>query len=47
MKGNVVENAGAASIEGNVILPITSESPKPKIPFTWLKVTHFCMRTIF
>lgn len=34
INGNVVENAGAASIEGNVIFPITSESPKPNIPLT-------------
>lgn len=47
MNGNVDENAGAACTAGNAIFPIGSESPKPKIPFTWLNVTHFWMRIKF
>lgn len=47
MNGNEDENDGAAWTAGNAIFPIGSESPKPKIPFTWLNVTHFWMRIIF
>jgi len=36
MKGNEDENEGAAWMGGKLILPITSLSPKPNIPFTWL-----------
>jgi len=41
MKGNEVEKEGLAWMAGKLILPITSLSPNPNIPFTWLKVTHF------
>lgn len=47
INGNVDENAGAACTAGNAIFPMGSESPKPKIPFTWLNVTHFWMRIKF
>lgn len=47
IKGKVVEMAGAAWTAGNAIFPITSESPNPNIPFTWLNVTHFWIRITF
>lgn len=34
MKGNDEENEGAAWMDGKLILPITSLSPNPNIPFT-------------
>ena len=43
--GNAVENDGAAWTAGKAIFPMLSDSLKPNIPFAWLKVTHFWIRS--
>jgi len=41
INGNVEDKQGAAWTAGNAIFPMTSLSPNPNIPFTWLNVTLF------
>lgn len=41
MKGNEEQKEGADWIDGKLIFPMASLSPKPKIPLIWLYVTHF------